>query len=186
MMLHNRTAGEKIAPLLFTLEVELSQYDGDVLDKGAQILTLKNGVAMSGKEAAGRIAPGVWDYLTRFCTPDVMSRTGYNTFEVSARGETDRSLIVEPANKRPYQFDCGRSKVFPYMLPHEEYLCNLVDCQDHFNVFVGHDKVAEYYDRKNRGKLDVIRKYLSYGWRTTAQLEPYLSECTVIVNICKA
>ena len=184
-MLH-RTVGEKTAPLLFSLEVELEQYDGDVLDKGAQTFALKNGIAFAGKEVAVRIADSVWEYITRFGTPDTMTRTGYNTFSVSVCGEADRSLIVPASDKRPYEYDCVSSKKFPFMLPYEEYQCTLSDCDDHFNVYVDGIKVGTYIDKKNRGKLDVIRKQLGYGWRTTASLQPWLGSCVVRVHIVKA
>ena len=167
-----RVIGEKTAPLLFTMDIELDPCDRSVLDQGVQTMSVnKDGTVKSNKAVAGRIPECLWAYMQHFDAPAFITRKGYNLFTASICGEADRSLIVPEADKRPYIYGCGSVTPLPFMLPHEEYLCDLEDKDDHFDVFVGGNKVGEYYDKKNRGKLDTIRKYLSYGWRTTAQLE---------------
>lgn len=171
-------------PLLFTLQVELERYNSDVLDKGAQTFTLRDdGSAVSGRQIAGYLSPAVWNYIRSFGSADKLRRKGYNDFEVKVYGEADRSLIVPDPHKKPYQYDCKCG--FPHMIPHEEYLCSLTDNGDSFDVYVDNTKVATYVDTKNRGKIDTIRRYLSRGWQTTAQLEPYHSKATLVINIRK-
>lgn len=149
---------------LFTLEIELEDIHRSVLDKGDQVLQLKHGVAYAGKEKAGRLPSPIWNYVNHFGFAKYIKRTGYNYFNIELYGEEDRSLIVPDPGTQPklYKCPCG----FPYMIPHEEYLCSLVDRNDHIDVLVGGEKIAEYSDKK----IETLRKQL--GWKTTAQFEP--------------
>ena len=162
-MLVHRKVLEPEKPL-FTLEIELEDTHDDVLYKGAQILQLKHGVAYVDKEVAGRVPDPIWDYAKHFGFANYLKRTGYNYFDMEVYGKADRSLIVSDPGTQPKNYRCPCN--FPYMIPHEEYACDLVDKGDHIDVKVGGVKVAEYADKK----IDTLRKQL--GWKTTAQFEP--------------
>lgn len=165
MLLHRKVL-EPEKPL-FTMEIELEDINRNVLDQGAQILQLKHGIAYDGKYKAGKVPDLIWDYIKHFGFANYLKRTGYNYFDVEVYGKDNSSLIVPDPGKQPkfYRCKCG----FPYMVPHEEYKCELIDKEDHFDVKVGGVKVAEYSDER---KIGVLRKQIGWNWDTRAQFEP--------------
>lgn len=175
---------KKKEPLLFKMKAMLDPCDDDVLMKGCQLMKLKDdGTAYAGKEKAGKIPANVWEYITSFCTPKKMQRTGYNSFEVEVRGAADIPNAIPDPHDKPYIYRCGHEKHFPHMLPGTEYLCALSKNGDDLDIIVNDQKIGTVTDKDGRVKRleDMIRK----GFQTSAQIEPSPMSCGIFLIVRK-
>lgn len=185
-MLHRRMIGEQTAPLLFTMEFDLEPYNRDVLDQGVQIMTVKkDGIVMSEKYVAGHIPEDIWKFMQHFGAPSVLTRTGYNTFRASICGTADRSNIFPDPHDEPYIYRCGLAISWPFMLPSEEYYCEMVDKEDHFDVVVDGTKVGELKNRDDKDRVSKLRHMLKNGYQATAQIETARRNCHLFVVVRK-
>ena len=175
---------KKKEPLLFTMKVMLDPCYDNVLMEGCQLMLLKpDGSAYAGKKMAGRIPVNAWKYITGFCTPDQMKRTGYNSFDVEVRGTADMTNVIPDPHDKPYIYRCGHVATYPHMLPHTEYLCDLVRSDDHLDIMVNNEKIGEMDDK--RGRCEKVEKMLAGGFQATAQIEPSPNSCGIFVRIRK-
>ena len=175
---------KKKEPLLFTMKVILNPCNDNVLMQGCQLMTLSSdGKAYAGKKKAGSIPPNTWRYITGFCIPDHMQRTGYNSCDVEVRGEADMANTFPDPHDKPYIYRCGHVKVYPHLLPATEYLCDLVRSDDHLDIMVNGEKIGEMSD--DRGRCEKLERMIAGGFQTTAQIELSPESCGIFVIVRK-
>ena len=171
-------------PYLFTMPVILEPYNSQVLDKGAQVLKVDGaGNAWASGAPAGKIRAYSWEYIKYFGAVKDLKRTKYNEFNADVYGEADKTLIISENEESPHLYECDITKAIPRILPNVKYICSLDDKGTYIEVYVGGVKAGTCRDKHNR--LENIRKFLSYGWQTTAILKLKPENCRVFVSIEK-
>ena len=173
-------------PLLFTQRVQLDPSEDKILMEGCQMMSLKkDGSAYAGKKYCGKVFKPCWDYIRGFDTPDQMKRTGFNSFEVEVRGEADMTGIFPDPHDNPYIYRCGHSLLYPHLLPNTEYMCDLVDKKDHFDIMVNGSMIGTIEEKEGRDRVSKLRGMLAQGYQTTAQIEPTPASCGIFVIVRK-
>lgn len=171
-------------PLLFKMRVMLNPSNDNVLMEGCQLMTLmRDGTAYAGRKVAGRIPSNTWKYITGFCTPDHMQRTGFNSFEIEIRGTADIPSAYHTPEDSQYVYRCGHVEKYPHLLPDTEYLCDLVRNGDHLDIMVNNEKIGEMDNARDR--CDRLEKMLSDGFQATAQIEPAPEHCRIFLIVRK-
>ena len=157
---------------LFVMEIELDPYT-DNLDQRCETMRISvdGSVYNNRKLYVGKIPEAQWRYIRQFDKPSKMSRTGYNRFTVEISGDIDKSKVFPDPGDKPYIYKCGDTLFMPYMVPGQEYYCELVDQQDHFDVLVDGKKLGELKELKDRNRVSKLRAMLDKGYQATAQIE---------------
>ena len=171
---------------LFTLSVKLEHRAEDALTEKAPIVKIKSdGSVYAAIKRIGNIAPPLWNYILQFGTPKEMRRESPLVFDMDVYGQVDRADICENPIGHPYIYSCGVTDIWPHMIPHAEYYCQIIDHEDHFDVIVSGVKIGEMEDIEEKKRLAKLRNMLSNGYKATAKIAPQDNYCDLFVNIRK-
>lgn len=167
---------------IFHLSVELDPYFRSAPKK---LKVKPDGTVMNGRQQMGAISKPLWDYISQFSTNVELEPIVYNVFDAKVYGEYDRSGIFPDPKDRPYIYRCGKALLWPRMIPSEEYYCDMIDKDDHFDIVVDGVKVGTLDEREGRDRVGKFRSMLKQGYQATAQIETSLKNCQLFVIMRK-
>lgn len=167
---------------LFTMKIDLYPFNDKVLMTHPKVLKLcPDGTAKCGRKKAGTVRKEIWNYITQFGTPTEARELDpevLNMFKVTVPGEINMELLSPDVDGKMYSYHCG-SIPFPEMIPNNEYKCELVDQEDHFDIIVAGKKIGKVDQAKDRDRLGILRRMIKQDFKFTAQIQPTLTKCNL-------